>query len=87
MSYMMLCWTYLKYFGIDNLSYMYVEATLLEHLFACIRNSADNGLSYKPKEATIEIAALLIIIWEACLLAYYVTIMILLKKFCEITQW
>ena len=63
MSYMMLCWTYLKYFGIDNLSlHMYIEATLLEHLFARIRNSVDNGLSYKPEEATIEIAALLIII-------------------------
>lgn len=39
-----------------------MEATLLEHLFTCIRNSADNGLSYKPEAATIEIAALLIII-------------------------
>ena len=66
---------------------MYVEATLLEHLFACIRNSADSRLSYKPEAATIEIAALLIIIWEASLLAYYVTIMILLKNFCELTQW
>lgn len=90
MSYMMLCYIYLKYSSIDNQSlYMHVETTLLEHLYACIRNSAEDELSYIPEAATIDVSVLsfLVITWDACLPAYYVTITILLKKFCELTKW